>query len=106
MASGWNVGAGELRASLGGLGHAPATRAHGPQKGAEVESGEGPQRGPALRQGREGHMGSPRRPRESRSVRASITASRSPADNAGPGTRAIPLEPLEISAPAPLPTSA
>ena len=41
MASGWNVGAGELRASLGGLGHAPATRVHGPQKGTEVERGRG-----------------------------------------------------------------
>lgn len=41
MASGWNVGAGELRASPGGLGHAPVTSAHGPQKGTEVERGEG-----------------------------------------------------------------
>ena len=42
------MGAGEVRASLGGLGHTPVTRVHGLQKGTEAERGEGAIKRPRL----------------------------------------------------------
>lgn len=98
------MGAGEVRASLGGLGHAPVTRMHGPQKGTEAERGEGAIKRPRLVTEEEGPRGSLRRPRESGSVRASITASRSSGDSDGAlCSGARNSEPRENSAPAPSP---